>query len=125
VLAATGEIANLRELALQLKENVASHGSLIVGRGLSALVSERGVRLIEIGLAFDGILSAVEGWSLWRGYRWAPWLVVVATATPLPLELVEIVRSHRPSRVLLALLNLAVVLYLARDIRRSGTIRRQ
>lgn len=121
VLAAVGEIATLREVAIQLKENLASRWSLMLGRALAALVSQRGVHLLELGLALDGVVSAFEGWSLSRGYRWGPWLVLAATATPLPLEIHEIVRTHRPSRVVLAVVNLAIVLYLARDLRRSGS----
>jgi uncharacterized membrane protein (DUF2068 family) len=117
-IAATGELAMLRELAVQLKENLASRWSLLLGRALAALASERGVRLLEVGLALDGVVSAIEGWSLWRGYRWGAWLVVIATASPLPLELPEIARSHSPWRVLLALVNMALVIYLARRIAR-------
>ena len=118
-LAATGEIAALRELAVELRENLASRWSLVVGRALAALVSERGVHLLEGGLALDAVVSAVEGWSLWRGYSWGAWFVVVATAIPLPLEAAEIARSHRAWRVLLAVVNLAVVVYLARRIARA------
>jgi uncharacterized membrane protein (DUF2068 family) len=124
-LAAVGELATLREIAIQLKENLASRWSLMLGRALAALFSGRGVRLLELGLALDGIVSAFEGWSLSRGYRWGPWLVLAATATPLPLEIYEIVRTHRPSRVVLAVVNLAIVIYLARDVRRSGSLRRR
>ena len=117
-LAASGEIATFRELAIQLKENVASRWSSLLGRALATLVSERGVHLLEIGLALDGLLSALEGWSLWRRTRWGAWLVVAASSIPLPLEAVEISRAHRPWRIVLALLNVAVVVYLARWISR-------
>jgi uncharacterized membrane protein (DUF2068 family) len=116
-LAASGEVESVRELAAQLRHHVASRWSLLAGRALGTLASARGVHLLELGLVLDGALSAVEGWSLWRGYRWGPWLVVAASATPLPLELVEILRSHRLSRVALALVNAAVVAYLAHRIR--------
>ena len=124
LIATTGEVTALRELAIQLKENLASRWSLLLGRALAALFSARGIHLLEIGLALDGLVSAVEGWSLWRGYRWGPWLVLAATATPLPLEVHEIARSHHASRAALALVNLAVVLYLARDLRRTRTLER-
>jgi uncharacterized membrane protein (DUF2068 family) len=121
VLAATGEVETLRELASQLREHLASRWSLMLGRALATLATTHVVHLLAVGLALDGVLSAFEGFSLARGYRWGPWLVMVATATPLPLELHEIVRTHRPSRIVLAVVNLAVVLYLARDARRHGS----
>jgi uncharacterized membrane protein (DUF2068 family) len=118
VLAASGELVALRELATQLREHLASRWSVLAGRAIGALASERGVHLIGVGLALDGLVSAVEAITLWRGYRWAPWLVVVATASPLPLEIAEIVHTPRPSRIGLAMANLAVVGYLAHHIAR-------
>jgi uncharacterized membrane protein (DUF2068 family) len=127
VLAAQGKIAALRETAALLQEHVASRWSLLLGKAIAALVSRRGLRLLEVGLALDAVVSAVEGWSLWRGYRWGEWLVVVATATPLPLEVLAIARAKRPWRLVLALLNVAVVAYLARRLarrRRAKTLAR-
>jgi uncharacterized membrane protein (DUF2068 family) len=112
-LAASGELAALRDLAGSLREHVASPWSLAAARLLSALASGQRVHLLEVGLVLDALLSAVEGWSLWRGHRWGPWLVVGATGIPLPLEVQAILRRPRTSRVVLALLNLAVVAYLA------------
>src|SRR5690242_20978878 len=65
-LAATGELEALRHhLAHLLREEVASRWSLLAGRTLGAMTS-RGLHLVELGLALDGIVSAVEGWTLWR-----------------------------------------------------------
>jgi uncharacterized membrane protein (DUF2068 family) len=118
VLAATGEIAWVRELAHGLREHVASRWSVAVGRLLAAVASPHGLHLVQIALLLDGGLSAIEGFSLWRGYAWGPWLVVAATAIPLPLEVREIVRTHRPSRVAIVLVNAVAVAYLARRIAR-------
>ena len=116
VLASSGEITVLRDVAHQLRTNFASRSSILLGRALGALVTERGFHLLEIGVALDAVVSAVEGWSLWRGFRWAEWLVVAATATPLPLELFEIARRFNAWRVGITLVNLAVVVYLARRL---------
>ncbi len=127
VLAATGALSDVRDLAVHLREHVASRWSLLAGRALGAVFSTRGVHLLEVGLALDGLLSAVEGWSLWRGYRWGPWLVVAATGTPLPLEMAELARTHRISRAVALAVNLAVDVYPARRIRserRAATVAR-
>jgi uncharacterized membrane protein (DUF2068 family) len=119
-LAASGEIETLRRFALELRENLASRWSLLLGRALVALASPRGIHLAELGLVLDGIVSGFEGFSLARGYRWGPWLVLIATATPLPLEIFGIAQTPRPSRIVLAIVNLAVVVYLARDLSHRG-----
>lgn len=118
IAAAHGDIESLRRLAVHLEGNVAGRWSVLVGDALAKLVSERGVHLIELGLALDAASSAVEGWTLWRGYWWSPWLVVVATGSPLPLEVAAIVRKPTAVRIVVALLNVAVVWYLARRIAR-------
>ncbi|HYS82119.1 MAG TPA: DUF2127 domain-containing protein, partial [Anaeromyxobacteraceae bacterium] len=58
VLAATGEIETLRDLAHQLREDLASRWSLLLGRALGA-ITNRGVHLVELGLVLDGVVSAV------------------------------------------------------------------
>lgn len=116
VLAATGEIAVLRELAHRLRVDFTSHWALLLGRVLAALLSERGIHLLEIGMAGDALVSAFEGWCLWRGYRWAEWVVVAATAIPLPIEVIAIFRRFSPWRVAAVVVNVAVVAYLARRI---------
>jgi uncharacterized membrane protein (DUF2068 family) len=123
VLAATGELARVRELGLHLREDVASRWSLIAGRWLGALLTARGTRLLEIGLVLDAILTGIEGWSLSRGYAWGPWLVVIATAVPLPLEIREIVRRPSGGRIALTAVNLVIVLYLALLVRRRAAAR--
>lgn len=70
--------------------------------------------LVVFALAFDGVLSSLEGWALFRGFRWAPWLVVLATSALLPFEVVELVRAVRPTRLLALVVNVAIVLYLGR-----------
>jgi uncharacterized membrane protein (DUF2068 family) len=117
-LAATGEMGWLRELARGMREHVASRWSLELGRLIAAVTSPRGLRLTELALLLDAALTAVEGYSLWRGYRWSAWLVVIATGLPLPLEIHAVLRTHRLSRVALAILNALVVAYLARRIAR-------
>jgi uncharacterized membrane protein (DUF2068 family) len=117
-LAAAGEMEWFRELARGMREHVASRWSVELGRIITALTSPRGLRLTELALLLDGSLTAVEGYALWRGYRWGAWLVVIASGLPLPLEVHAILRTHRASRVALAVVNAAVVVYLARRIAR-------
>jgi uncharacterized membrane protein (DUF2068 family) len=112
-LAVSGKIEAVRELATDLRHDLASRWSLMLGRLLSAAVSRKGLHLVEIWLVLDAALTAFEGWSLWHGYAWGPLLVVVATSLPLPLEVLELIHHPRISRVALLAVNLAIVIYLA------------
>jgi uncharacterized membrane protein (DUF2068 family) len=112
-LAAHGGLGDLVRLAREIQAHLGSRWSHLAARAIASATSGRAVHLLELGLGLDGLLSALEGFSLWRGYRFGPWLVIAATSLPIPLEVGEIVRTHRPSRFLLLLLNGAVVIYLA------------
>ena len=114
VLATWGEAERLAALAAELRTHLASRWAVLASRAVDAVASRGGLRLLETGLALDGLLTAVEGWSLWRGYRWGPWLVIGATTLPLPWELWEIARRGSWSRLALTAANLAVVAYLVR-----------
>jgi uncharacterized membrane protein (DUF2068 family) len=74
------------------------------------------LQLLAVALAGDATLAGVEGWALARGHQWGEWLVVVTTGSLLPWEAWELAHRHRFSRLLLLLVNVAMVVYLARRI---------
>jgi uncharacterized membrane protein (DUF2068 family) len=76
--------------------------------------SRRGLWTLVVALVADGSLTFVEGWALWRGFWWGPWLVVVATSSLLPFEAVALARHPHVARVVLLGVNLLIVAYLAR-----------
>jgi len=118
-LAAGGERGAVGALAEGVRAHLASRWSVAASRALHALTSQRGIHLLEGGLFLDALLTTFEGWSLWKGYRWAPWLVVCATLLPLPWEFWEIARRGSWVRVAIATANLSVAGYLAWRITRS------
>ncbi len=65
-----------------------------------------------------GTLHLVEGVGLWLSKAWAEHLCVVSTSALLPLEIHEIVAEFHLVKILTLLVNLAVVVYLVRRVRR-------
>jgi uncharacterized membrane protein (DUF2068 family) len=59
-------------------------------------------------------LMAAEGVGLYRRRRWARWFTIGATSSLMPVEAYEIARRPSGFRVLVLLLNVAVVVYLWR-----------
>lgn len=116
-LAGAGQSGAIPTLVERAGEHLPSRWSVATSQALYALASARAMHVLEGGLALDGMLTALEGWSLWKGYRWAPWLVVCATVIPLPWELWEIARTHSWTRVAIAIANIAVAGYLASRIK--------
>jgi uncharacterized membrane protein (DUF2068 family) len=101
--------------AMRFTASLARHGA--------ALVTSDRLRLVALALAFDGSVSAFEGWALYRRFRWAPYLVIIAAATLIPFEILELCRRPRWSRVLILLVNGWIVAYLALRARREHAAR--
>jgi uncharacterized membrane protein (DUF2068 family) len=68
---------------------------------------------------FYGALFATEGTGLYLRKRWAEWLVVVLTASLLPVEIYEIWHRVTWLKILLTLGNLLILGYLIHVIRRK------
>jgi uncharacterized membrane protein (DUF2068 family) len=81
--------------------------------------TRRGLWTLFVALIADGVLTLVEAWALIRGHWWGPWLVVLATGSLLPFEVVALVRHPHVSRFLLLAVNLLIVWYLGRKALRE------
>ena len=84
--------------------------------GLSAARLE----LVALGALLYAGLFATEGVGLWLGRRWAEYLTIVATASFLPVEILELARRLTLPRVTALMLNLLVVAYLVYRLHRSS-----
>ena len=86
--------------------------------------SRRALWTIVVALLADGALTLVEGWALVHGHWWGPWLVVVATGSLLPFEILALVRHPHVVRALVFVVNIAIVVYLARTALREARVKR-
>ena len=62
-------------------------------------------------------LFLTEGIGLWLVKRWAEWFSVILTTSLVPVEVYEIHRHPSPLKILILILNIAVVGYLVYRIR--------
>ena len=76
--------------------------------------TQRYLTIGAIALACDGSSPCSKGGRSRNDFPWGPWLVVGATASFLPWELLELYRHLKLGRLVLLMLNLAVVGYLVR-----------
>jgi uncharacterized membrane protein (DUF2068 family) len=106
-------------LAQVLLDHVTQHWALRAARLIEVAGTSHNLAIVVVAAFADAALSAVEGLALRDGRWWAPWLVVVATGTLLPWETAEIIRHPRWMRIVLLLVNLAVVIYLLRNALRE------
>src|SRR3979411_2206626 len=62
-------------------------------------------------------LFLTEGIGLWMVKRWAEWFTIIITTSLVPVEVYEILRHPTPLRILVLVINVAVVGYLLYRIR--------
>ena len=116
--AAHGLNARLAEFAERLQEHAVHAWSNVFAAALLRFThSKHSLTFTAYALLADAALSSVEGWALSRGYTWGEWLVVVTTAGLVPFEIGALIRHLRVGRVILLVLNVAIVAYLIMNIR--------
>jgi uncharacterized membrane protein (DUF2068 family) len=62
-------------------------------------------------------LFLTEGIGLWLVKRWAEWFTTIITSSLVPIEVYEIYRHPNPIKVVILIINMAVVGYLVYRIR--------
>ena len=80
---------------------------------LADQVTDSKIWLVAIGALAYSSLRFAEAYGLWRERAWAEWLALVSGAIYLPFEIIELARRPDWIRLIILLVNLAVVLYMA------------
>jgi uncharacterized membrane protein (DUF2068 family) len=82
-------------------------------------VDARKLRELSIGTFFYAALFLTEGIGLATRQRWAEYLTIISTASFIPLEIYEVSKHPSIGKVVLVLANIAIVIYLVYELRRS------
>ena len=82
-------------------------------------VDERRLRQLSVGTFFYSALFLCEGTGLALAKRWAEYLTIITTASLMPLEMYEIYVHLTWPRVVVLVVNVIVVVYLVRELRRT------
>ncbi len=117
-----GLSAELEGVAAQLRHH-SQAWAIELAELLTRASTPRGLETITVALIADGTLTLVEGWALIHGHWWGPWLVVVATGSLLPFEVVALARHPHFGRALILVVNVAIVAYLIRKALREHRAR--
>ena len=112
-----GDIANhlARRIELDPQRPFIRHLVAKLGR-----LGKHEVTLFGVGAIGYGLLELVEGGGLFYRKRWAEWLTVIATSLLVPLETYELVRHPSWLKAGGIAVNVAIVVYLYRVVRRKS-----
>jgi len=86
-------------------------------------VSPKQLKELSIGTFFYAALLLTEGVGLLMRKHWAEYFTVITTAALIPLELYELAEKFTITRVAITLVNVAIVWYLIRELRRGKSYR--
>jgi uncharacterized membrane protein (DUF2068 family) len=75
------------------------------------------VKLLGAGSFIYAGLFMTEGIGLWMAKRWGEWFTVIITSSLVPVEIYEICRHLSIIKILVLIINLAIVAYLVYRIR--------
>jgi uncharacterized membrane protein (DUF2068 family) len=84
-------------------------------------------RLMEVsfGTFFYAALLLTEGAGLAMHKRWAEYFTIITTSSFIPLEIYQIFHHANMTKIVVLLINIAVVWYLALELRRHRAPQRQ
>jgi uncharacterized membrane protein (DUF2068 family) len=88
-------------------------------------LSPQRLKELSFGTFFYAALLLTEGVGLALGKRWAEYFTIIATSSFIPLEIYEIFHHANITKVVVLLINVAVVWYLALELRRYKEPERQ
>lgn len=87
--------------------------------GKLARIDSHKLKALSIGTFLYAGLYFAEGTGLLLRKRWAEYLTIISTAGFIPLEVYEIARQITAVRIVLLLVNIAIVIYLVLDLRQT------
>lgn len=84
-----------------------------------ASIDRKQLELAEAGTFVYAALLLTEGTGLLLRQRWAEYLTIVITASFIPFEIYAMLGRFSFERVIVLIINIAVVIYLVRKVRRD------
>jgi uncharacterized membrane protein (DUF2068 family) len=82
-------------------------------------VDAKKLRELSLGTFIYSALFLTEGVGLALRKRWAEYLTTISTAGLIPLEIFELIKHPTAAGVVLLLVNIALVIYLIRELKRN------
>ncbi len=109
----------IRSTFNQLGFNI-NHSHLLLEFRKALHFSQGTLILIAAGVALFAIVELVEGYGLWLSRRWGEYFAMVVTSLGLPYEIYDLTLTVTWAKVVLFIINLALVAYLVLTKRLFG-----
>jgi uncharacterized membrane protein (DUF2068 family) len=87
--------------------------------GKLSILDDRRLRELSVGTFLYSAIFFTEGIALALRKRWAEYFTIITTSSLLPIEIYELLKHASLGKGFALLINLAVVVYLVRELRRT------
>jgi uncharacterized membrane protein (DUF2068 family) len=87
-------------------------------------IDARKLKALSIGTFLYSGVFLTEGVGLFLQKRWAEYVTIFTTASLLPVEVYEVVKEFSTAKIVVLLINIAVVVYLVNEVRRTQNTHR-
>jgi uncharacterized membrane protein (DUF2068 family) len=87
--------------------------------GKLSILDDRRLKELSVGTFLYSAIFFTEGIGLALRKRWAEYFTIITTSSLLPIEIYELVKHASLGKGFALLINLAIVAYLARELRRT------
>jgi uncharacterized membrane protein (DUF2068 family) len=84
-----------------------------------SILDKRKLRELSVGTFIYSALQLTEGTGLLLGKVWAKYFTIISTSAFIPLEIYELAKRASLPKLVVLLLNIAVVVYLAVELLRN------
>jgi uncharacterized membrane protein (DUF2068 family) len=84
-----------------------------------AILDDRRLKALSVGTFIYAAIFFTEGIGLALRKRWAEYFTIIVTSSLLPVEVYALAKHPSVAEVLALVINLAVVAYLVRELRRT------
>lgn len=122
VTLALGLHDELAQWAHEFRNHSTRAYAVVLGRLLERATTPRGLHITLAALVIDGTVTCLEGWALQSRRPWGPWLVVAVTGCLLPFEVYEMFHQFHWIRLVVLLVNAAVVVFLIFHARQQSRV---
>jgi uncharacterized membrane protein (DUF2068 family) len=82
------------------------------------MVDDRKLKELSVGTFIYSAVFLTEGIGLALHKRWAEYFTIITTSSFLPLEVYELIHHATIAKAVALAINIAVVIYLVRELRR-------
>ncbi len=97
-------------------------GNRFIGHAIEKAANLPPHRMRDLGMVsfVYAALFLTEGIGLWMMKRWAEWFTVAITTSLVPLEVYELIKHATPTKAIVLVINVAVIVYLVLHIRKEA-----